>query len=81
MCSHTSIIQGAREKLEAALATRPWDAVAANNAAVAALYAGDLGGAVRTLARARHSRARHSRAPPPGTHAIVRRKTESESVQ
>lgn len=43
--------QGAREKLEAALAARPWDAIAANNAAVAALYAGDLGGAVRTLVR------------------------------
>lgn len=51
MLASTSNHQGAREKLEAALATRPWDAIAANNAAVAALYAGDLGGAVRTLVR------------------------------
>ncbi len=43
--------QGARDAFAAALAARPWDAVAANNAAVAALYCADLPAAVDILVR------------------------------
>jgi hypothetical protein len=43
--------QGARDAFAASLVARPWDGVAANNAAVAALYCADLPGAVTILVR------------------------------